>query len=193
MHSRKIVHAVLHDVYISGDFGICTLSIPGLTTLFDIQGAQLMKKLFSKTLQAGSLMMCLSLLSSVSAAQAHKAISLAGPESKLPFSDGIVAGNTLYVAGQEGRTADGKLAEGGTAGETRAALEAVQKVVKAAGFEMQDIVSVNVFLADIKDFDEMNKVYKTIMPDPKPARATVAVSGLVGAAHIEISAIAVKR
>jgi 2-iminobutanoate/2-iminopropanoate deaminase len=52
---------------------------------------------------------------------------------------------------------------------------------------------VNVFLADIKDFDEMNKVYKSIMPDPKPARATVQVSGLVGAAHIEISAIAVKQ
>ena len=71
-----------------------------------------MKKLFSKTLQAGSLMMCLSLLPSVAAAQVHKPISLAGPESKLPFSDGMVAGKTLYIAGQEGRTADGKLAEG---------------------------------------------------------------------------------
>lgn len=153
-----------------------------------------MNKMFSKTLlQAAGLMMSLSLLPSVAAAQAHKPISLAGAESKLPFSDGIVAGNTLYIAGQEGRTADGKLAEGGTAGETRAAMEAIQKVVKAAGFEMQDIVSVTVFLADIKDFDEMNKVYRSIMPDPKPARATVAVSGLVGAAHIEISAIAVKR
>jgi 2-iminobutanoate/2-iminopropanoate deaminase len=58
---------------------------------------------------------------------------------------------------------------------------------------MTDVVSVNVFLADIKDFDEMNKVYKSIMPDPKPARATVQVSGLVGDAHVEISAIAVKQ
>jgi 2-iminobutanoate/2-iminopropanoate deaminase len=132
------------------------------------------------------------LLPLIAQAQEHKPISLAGPESKLPFSDGMVAGNTLYIAGQEGRTEDGKLAEGGTAGETRAALAAIEKIVKAAGFEMKDIVSVNVFLADIKDFDEMNKVYKSIMPDPKPARATVQVSGLVGAAHIEISAIAVK-
>ncbi len=136
--------------------------------------------------------LCLAVLSSAAGAQEHKAISLAGPESKLPFSDGMVAGNTLYIAGQEGRTSDGKLAEGGTAGETRAALEAIQKVAKAAGYEMKDIVSVTVFLADIKDFDEMNKVYKSIMPDPKPARATVQVSALVGAAHIEISAIAVK-
>jgi 2-iminobutanoate/2-iminopropanoate deaminase len=133
------------------------------------------------------------IVSSLSAAQNHKPINLAGPESKLPFSDGIVAGNTLYVAGQEGRTADGKLADGGTAGETRAALEAIEKVVKAAGFKMTDLVSVTVYLADIKDFDEMNKTYKSIIPDPKPARATVQVSALVGAAHVEISAIAVKQ
>ena len=152
-----------------------------------------MNNMLSKTLLAGAIVAaCVGLHPPIVAAQAHKPINLAGPGSKLPFSDGIVAGNTLYIAGQEGRTADGKLAEGGTAGETRAALDAIEKVVKAAGFEMKDIVSVNVFLADIKDFDEMNKVYKSIMPDPKPARATVQVSGLVGAAHVEISAVAVK-
>jgi 2-iminobutanoate/2-iminopropanoate deaminase len=153
-----------------------------------------MNQRFWKTLlQAAIVAITITLLPSLIAAQAHKAINLAGPESKLPFSDGIVAGNTLYIAGQEGRTADGKLAEGGTVGETRSALEAIQKIVKAAGFQMTDVVSVNVFLADIKDFDEMNKVYKSIMPDPKPARATVQVSGLVGDAHVEISAIAVKQ
>jgi 2-iminobutanoate/2-iminopropanoate deaminase len=137
--------------------------------------------------------LCLVFLPCVATAQTHKPISLAGPESKLPFSDGMIAGNTLYIAGQEGRTADGKLADGGTAGETRAALETIEKIVKAAGFQMKDIVSVTVYLADIKDFDEMNKVYKSILPDPKPTRATVQVSALVGAAHIEISAIAVKQ
>ena len=136
---------------------------------------------------------CYILMATAAPAQEHKAISLAGAASNLPFSDGVVAGNTLYVAGQEGRAADGKLADGGTAGETRAALETIQNVVKRAGFDMKDVVSVTVFLADIKDFDEMNKVYKGIMPDPKPARATVQVSALVGGAHIEISAIAVKR
>ena len=153
-----------------------------------------MKLAVSKAQRRASLIgISLLLVPCLVAAQNHKPISLAGPESKLPFSDGIVAGNTLYIAGQEGRTAEGKLAEGGTAGETRAALEAIEKVVKAAGFQMKDIVSVTVYLADIKDFDDMNKVYKSILPDPKPARATVQVSALVGAAHIEISAIAVKQ
>jgi 2-iminobutanoate/2-iminopropanoate deaminase len=125
-------------------------------------------------------------------AQEHKAINLA-PERGLPFSDGIVAGHTLYVAGQEGTGADDKLVSGGIGPETTAALENIQKVVKAAGFEMKDIVSVTVFLADIHEFPEMNKVYKTVMPDPKPARATVQVAALVNNARIEVSAIAVKQ
>lgn len=123
--------------------------------------------------------------------QEHKAINLA-PERGLPFNDGIVAGDTLYIAGQEGTNDAGKLAEGGVGPETTAALDNIQKIVKAAGFEMKDIVSVTVYLADIHEFPDMNKVYKTVMPDPKPARATIQAAGLVNNARIEISAIAVK-
>jgi 2-iminobutanoate/2-iminopropanoate deaminase len=125
-------------------------------------------------------------------AEKHKHISLAGSKG-LPFSDGVMVGKTLYIAGQEGADETGKLASGGIAAETKAALENIQKVLNAAGFQMSDIVSVNVYLADIKEFGEMNKVYKEIMPDPKPARATVQVAGLVNNARIEISAIAVKQ
>jgi len=125
-------------------------------------------------------------------AQEHRAINLA-PDRGLPFSDGIVAGKTLYVAGQEGTDASGKLATGGIGPETAAALGNIEKVVKAAGFEMKDVVSVTVFLADIQEFPEMNKVYKSVMPDPKPARATVQVAALVNGARIEVSAIASKR
>lgn len=125
-------------------------------------------------------------------AQEHKAINLA-PARGLPFSDGIVAGRTLYVAGQEGTDESGKLAGGGIGPETTAALENIEKIVKAAGFEMKDIVSVTVYLADIHEFPDMNKIYKGVMPDPKPARATIQAAGLVNNARIEISAIAVKE
>jgi 2-iminobutanoate/2-iminopropanoate deaminase len=127
-----------------------------------------------------------------SSAQEHKAIIL-GSGKGLPFSDGIIAGNTLYVAGQEGSDDAGKLVPGGISGETKAALDNINKVLKAAGYEMKDIVSVTVYLADIHDFPEMNKVYKSIMPDPKPARATVQAAALVNDARIEIAAIAVKQ
>jgi 2-iminobutanoate/2-iminopropanoate deaminase len=127
-----------------------------------------------------------------SVAQEKRVIKLPGTEA-LPFSDGVIAGNTLYVAGQEGTDDKGKLAAGGIAAEAQAALANIEKIVKSAGFEMKDIVSVTVYLADIHEFGDMNKVYKSVMPDPKPARATVQVAALVNNARIEISAIAVKQ
>lgn len=115
-----------------------------------------------------------------------------GPKG-FPYSDGIVVGNTLYVAGQGGEDENGKLKPGGIGPETRATLENLTKVVKAAGFELKDVVSVTVYLADIREFEAMNKVYREFMPEPKPTRATVQVSRLVANARIEISAIAVKQ
>jgi 2-iminobutanoate/2-iminopropanoate deaminase len=125
-------------------------------------------------------------------AQEHRAIKFSGTEG-LPFSDGIVAGNTLYVAGQEGTDDNGKLAAGGIGPEAQAALQNIEKVVKKAGFELKDVVSVTVYLADIHEFPDMNKVYKAFMPDPKPARATIQAAALVNNARIEISAIAVRQ
>ena len=124
-------------------------------------------------------------------AQQKRAITVGEPKG-LPFSDGVVVGDTLYIAGTEGTDESNKLKPGGIGPETQAALENIQKVIQQAGFELKDIVSVTVYLADIKDFPEMNKVYKSVMPDPKPARATVQVAGLVNNARVEISAIAVK-
>lgn len=124
-------------------------------------------------------------------AQERKAINLA-PARGLPFSDAIVVGNTAYIAGQEGTDDSGKLAAGGIGPETKATLANIEKVAKAAGFELKDIVSVTVYVADIHEFGDMNAVYKSVMPDPKPARATVQVAALVNNARVEISAIAVK-
>jgi 2-iminobutanoate/2-iminopropanoate deaminase len=58
---------------------------------------------------------------------------------------------------------------------------------------MADIASVTVYVTDLNDVPQMNEVYKKLMPNPKPARATVQVAGLIGGAKIEISAIAVKH
>src|ERR1700733_7573973 len=109
--------------------------------------------------------------------QERKAINLS-PARGLPFSDAIVAGNTLYIAGQEGTDDSDKLVTGGIGPETKAALANIEKVAKAAGFEVKDIVSVTVYLADIHEFGDMNSVYKAFMPDPKPARATIQAAAL---------------
>ena len=117
---------------------------------------------------------------------------IAGPKG-FPYSGGIVVGKTLYIAGQEAEDENGNLKARGIELETRGALENLAKVVKAAGFELKDVVSVTVYLADLKEFEAMNKVYRELMPDPKPTRATVQVVRLVNDARIEISAIAVKE
>ena len=124
--------------------------------------------------------------------QEHKVVNLSSTRG-LPFSDGVIAGNTLYIAGQEGTDESDKLVAGGIGPETTAALGNVQKVLKAAGFELKDIVSATVYLADIHEFPDMNKVYKNLIPDPKPARATIQAAALVNNARVEISAIAVKQ
>ena len=111
----------------------------------------------------------------------------------MPFSEGYVAGNTLYVAGQQGPDARGKVTGTDITLQTTNAIGAVEKVVKEAGFQLTDVVSVTVYITDLKDVPKMNEVYKKLMPDPKPARATVKVAGLIGGAKIEISAIAVKQ
>ena len=110
----------------------------------------------------------------------------------MPFSGGFIAGNTLYVAGQQGRDEAGKL-NGDIGPQTTNTIAAIKKVVDAAGFKMSDLVSVTVFVTSLDDVPKMNEVYKALMPDPKPARATVQVAGLIGGAKIEISAIAVKQ
>ena len=110
-----------------------------------------------------------------------------------PFSDGFVAGNTLYVAGQQGPDDKGKVTGTTIEFQTEHAIQAIQKVVEKAGFKMSDVVSVTVYITDLNDVPKMNTVYKKLMPDPKPARATVKVAGLIGDAKIEIAAVAVKQ
>jgi 2-iminobutanoate/2-iminopropanoate deaminase len=132
----------------------------------------------------------LALFMSGSGLAQHQAI---GFKKVMPFSEGFISGNTLYVAGQQGPDSHGKVTGTDITLQTANAIAAVEKVVKEAGFQMTDIVSVTVYVTDLNDVDGMNEVYKKLMPDPKPARATVQVAGLIGGAKIEISAIAVKH
>jgi 2-iminobutanoate/2-iminopropanoate deaminase len=109
------------------------------------------------------------------------------------FSNGYVAGNTLYVAGQQGPDSKGNVTSTDITLQTTNAIAAVKQVAEEAGFEMSDIVSVTVYITDLNDVPKMNEVYRKLIPDPKPARVALQVAGLIGGAKIEIAAIAVKR
>jgi 2-iminobutanoate/2-iminopropanoate deaminase len=150
-----------------------------------------MKRKFSRMMKRGLWLAGLLVLCTAGSAFAqHQAIRFT---KGMPFSEGYIAGNTLYVAGQQGPDSHGKVTGTDITLQTTNAIAAVEKVVQEAGFQMTDIVSVTVYVTDLNDVPKMNEVYKKLMPDPKPARATVQVAGLIGGAKIEISAIAVKR
>jgi 2-iminobutanoate/2-iminopropanoate deaminase len=149
---------------------------------------------FARGLAAAAIASTLVLVSCSGSGNAgpNRAINMPDGSISPNFSEGIVAGNTLYISGQQGTDANGKLLDG-TGAQTKAALDDIRTILGAAGFQLNDVVSVNVYLADIQDFGEMNKAYVSVMPDPKPARTTIQAAALVNGARVEISAIAVKH
>jgi 2-iminobutanoate/2-iminopropanoate deaminase len=116
-----------------------------------------------------------------------------GFTSRMLFSNGYVAGNTLYVAGQQGPDSKGNLTSTDITLQTTNAIAALKQVAEEAGFEMSDIVSMTVYVTDLNDVPKMNEVYRKLIPDPKPARVALQVAGLIGGAKIEIAAIAVRH
>lgn len=115
------------------------------------------------------------------------------PNMGLPYSPGIMVGDTLYLAGQLGRDpATTKIVPGGIEAETRQTLTNLREVLRAAGMDFGDVVSVTAYLMDFKDFDAYNKVYREFFPKDPPARATVGVSSLNQGGRVELQMIAVK-
>ena len=109
-----------------------------------------------------------------------------------PFSPGILAGNTLYVAGQTGQDLKtGKIPEDFEA-EVKQCLDNIGLVLKEAKMSFGDAVAVQVYLTDMSLFARMNPVYITYFKEPRPARTTVGVAKLVGTARIEITVTAHK-
>ncbi len=110
-----------------------------------------------------------------------------------PYSQALLAGNTLYLSGQLGiDPATGKLVEGGTAVQAQQALENVMAILMKANMSMRDVVQVQVFLADIADFKAVNEVYKTYFKEPYPARAAIQAGALPAGGLVEILVTAQK-
>ena len=120
--------------------------------------------------------------------------------AQLPFSDAVIAGNTLYVSGAIGL--DPASLAGGiktarapedAATEARSVLDAVKRIVEGSGFKMDELVSVQVFCTDLTLFGTFNDIYRSYFHDHLPARAFIGVDKLVvPSAHFEVMAIAVR-
>ena len=113
----------------------------------------------------------------------------------LPFSDAVRVGDVLYLSGQLGIGADGKLPEGIEA-QTKQALENVGAILRRQGLGYEDVFHCTAMLSDMANWPAMNKVYVTYFPEGKrPARSAFGASGLAlgGLIELECQAYAGKK
>ncbi len=121
----------------------------------------------------------------------RKVLTDRAPKPVGPYSQAIIAGNTIYVAGQG--PFDPKTGKIAAAFEEQAVqvFDNIKAIVAAAGARLTDVVKVNVYLADLANFAKMNEIYRRYFTEPYPARATVGTQ-LLGGMGIEVECIAVK-
>jgi 2-iminobutanoate/2-iminopropanoate deaminase len=109
-----------------------------------------------------------------------------------PYSQGIAAAPWLFVSGQLGiQPETGELVSPDFAPQARQALENLRQIVLAAGSYLNQVTAVDVFVTNIENFAEFNKIYTEYFSEHRPARAVVEVSALPKGACVEIKCIAV--
>ncbi len=108
-----------------------------------------------------------------------------------PFSQGVLAGGTFYVAGHIGMDPATQKAAANVDTEAHLVMDAVKQTLAQAGLSMDDLVSVTVYCTDLGLYDGFNAVYRSYFHGQYPARAFIGVSSLVRGAHFEIAGIAV--
>ena len=112
----------------------------------------------------------------------------------LPFSDSVRVGDLLFTSGQLGnRPGTLELAPGGIAAEARQAMENLRAVLEGAGSDLEHVVKVTVFLADMAEWPAFNAVYVSFFGSALPARSALGANGLALGARVELECVAAVR
>lgn len=115
------------------------------------------------------------------------------PEPIGPYSQAVIAGNTLYVSGQIALDPDtGDLINENITEETHAVMKNLDAILAAAHFSFNDVVKCTIFVKNMEDFKTINEAYGQYFKSSPPARETVEVSRLPKDVNVEISCIAVR-
>ncbi|RJR42934.1 MAG: RidA family protein [Desulfobacteraceae bacterium] len=113
------------------------------------------------------------------------------PKPVGPYSQAIRVGDLLFVSGQVAiDPATGKLSQGGAGEQAAVIMENLKAVLEAEGLEFNDVVKTTIFMTDMADFAEVNKIYGGFFRSDPPARSTVQVAALPLGARLEIEMIA---
>lgn len=115
------------------------------------------------------------------------------PSAIGPYTQGVTYQNNLYISGQLGINPQTMTLPESFEGQVKNALYNLKSIVEAGGSKMERVLKVTVLLADMEDFETMNKVYFKFFPENYPARECYAVKELPKKAKVEISAIAYVR
>jgi reactive intermediate/imine deaminase len=126
-------------------------------------------------------------------AAARRYVNLPGRVVQAPFSDAVVVGDTVYLAGRIGIDPKTGKAPDDLDQEIRLLLDGVKAVLAATGLTMDDLVSVQVYCPDLTLYDRFNAVYRGYFGKDVPARAFVGSGPLLRGGHFEIQGIAVRR
>jgi reactive intermediate/imine deaminase len=127
------------------------------------------------------------------AAPARRHINLPGRAVTAPFSDAVLVGDTLYLAGRIGLLPGTRKVPATAEEEARLLLDQYKAVLAAADMTMDDLVSVQVFCSDVSLFDTWNKIYPTYFGKELPARAFIGSGPLLFGARFEMQGVAVRR
>lgn len=123
----------------------------------------------------------------------HEHVNVEGLARLPAFCHAVIAGDFIFVSGTLGtKPGSMELVAGGTGPETTQALLNIESILKECGATLDDLVKVDVFLADIDAFQEMNDAYVKVMGDDPPARITVGRAELALDAAVEIDGVAYK-
>ncbi|HEX8899320.1 MAG TPA: Rid family hydrolase, partial [Chthoniobacterales bacterium] len=114
-------------------------------------------------------------------------------KDQLPYSDAVLAGNTLYLAGRIGIDPQTGNAPEDVEKEIRFLLDGMKSTLAAANMTMDDLISVQVFCPDLNLYDKFNEIYRTYFTKDFPARAFIGSGPLLRGGHFEMQGIAVRR
>ena len=143
----------------------------GLSTIFTVRGA----------------------FSQGEAQSKRRAINLPDKPVQAPFSNAILAGDTLYLAGSIGLDPKSGKAPEKIEDEIKLLLDGYKSTLAAGGMTMDELVYVQVFCTDLAYYDKFNAAYRTYFSKDLPARAFIGAGSLLRGGHFEMQAIAVRH